>query len=137
MENPPDFSSLVTSLNQSNLQKTNYAAYQTILFLIRNVLRFANLTQADIDTINEDISTIFAANFLTSTDESENFPNSRQLIAGTGITFDDTVANERTISATGGAGNYYDSPLTDGDLVETDLIFADGDPIICQVPNVP
>jgi len=133
----PDFSSLVTSLNQSNLQKTNYAAYQTILFLIKNVLRFANLTQADIDQINEDLSTIFAATFLTVNDETDDFVNSRQLLAGTGITFDDTIAGERTINSSGGTGNYYDSPLSDGDLVQAELIFGNGDPIICQVPNVP
>jgi hypothetical protein len=133
----PDFSSLVTSLNQSNLQKTNYAAYQTILFLIKNVLRFANLTQADIDQINEDLSTIFAATFLTVNDETDDFVNSRQLLAGTGITFDDTIAGERTINSSGGTGNYYDSPLSDGDLIQAELIFGNGDPIICQVPNVP
>ncbi len=137
MSEKPDFSSLVTSLNQSNLQKTNYAAYQTILFLIKNVLRFANLTQADIDQINEDLSTIFAATFLTVNDETDDFVNSRQLLAGTGITFDDTIAGERTINSSGGTGNYYDSPLSDGDLIQAELIFGNGDPIICQVPNVP
>lgn len=134
MSEKPDFSSLVTSLNQTNLQKTNFPTYQTILFLIKNVLRFANLTQADIDQINEDLSTIFAATFLTVNDETDDFVNSRRLLAGTGITFDDSIAGERTISS---IGNYYDSPLTDGDFDETDLIFADGDPIICQLPNVP
>jgi hypothetical protein len=41
------------------------------------------------------------ATYLTATDESSILPNSRQLLAGTGITFNDTVANKRTISATG------------------------------------
>ena len=134
----PDFSSLVVSLDNSRLQQTNYALYQTIFFLIKNVLRWTNLTQADIDTINEDISKILAASFLTVNDETNDFVNSRRLLAGTGITFDDTVPGERTVNATAGpAGAYYDSPLTDGDFNETQLIFGNGDPIICQVPNVP
>lgn len=32
---------------------------------------------------------------------------------------------------------YYDTPLTDGSLDETDLIFAMGECITVQVPNVP
>lgn len=123
MSEKPDFSSLVTSLNQSNLQKTNYAAYQTILFLIKNTLRFANLTQQDIDTINEDVSTIFAASFLTVNNESNDFVNSRQLLAGTGITFDDSVANERTVSSTGGSGNDHVPMSTGAEPLE---IMSDG-----------
>jgi hypothetical protein len=133
----PDFSSLITSLDNSKTQVSNYSLYQTIFFLITNTSRARDLIIDDIETINETISEILAASFLTINDETNDFPNSRQLLAGIGITFDDTVAGKRTINATGGAGNYYDSPLTDGDPDETDLIFADGDPIICQVPNVP
>jgi hypothetical protein len=133
----PDFSSLITSLDNSKTQVSNYSLYQTIFFLITNTSRARDLIIDDIETINETISEILAASFLTINDETNDFPNSRQLLAGLGITFDDTVAGKRTINATGGAGNYYDSPLTDGDPDETDLIFADGDPIICQIPNVP
>lgn len=130
----PDFSSLVTSLDNSRTQLTNYSLYQTILFLIKNTGRARDLIVDDIDTINEQISEILAASFLTVNLETNDFPNSRQLLAGFGITFDDTVSGQRTINTTGG---YYDSPLTDGNEDETDLIFADGDPIICQIPDVP
>lgn len=41
--------------------------------------------------------------FLTSADDSLALPNSRQLLAGTGISFNDTVANQRTVTATGTA----------------------------------
>jgi hypothetical protein len=133
----PDFSSLFTSLSNSKTQVSNYSLYQTIFFLITNTTRARDLLVDAIDTINEQISEILAATFLTVNDETNDFPNSRQLLAGIGITFDDTVAGQRTINATSGAGDYYDSPLTDGDPDETDLIFADGDPIICQVPDVP
>lgn len=133
----PDFSSLITSLDNSKTQKSNYSLYQTIFLLIKLVTKSQGLFVEDINKLNQQLSEIFAATFLTVDDESNDFPNSRQLLAGTNITFDDTVANQRTISATGGAGNYYDSPLSDGDLVNASLIFGNGDPIICQVPNVP
>lgn len=42
--------------------------------------------------------------YLTEADESGDLPNSRALLAGTNITFDDSVPNERTINAAGGGG---------------------------------
>lgn len=110
----PDFSSLVTSLDNSTMQKTNYALYQTILFLIQNTARARDLLSSDIDTINEEISKIFAANFLTATDESLNFPNSRQLLAGLNVTFDDTVANQRTVNVAVPAASADHVPLATG-----------------------
>lgn len=44
------------------------------------------------------------ATYITWTDESARLPNSRNLVAGDGIQFDDTVPNVRTISTTGGDG---------------------------------
>jgi hypothetical protein len=45
-----------------------------------------------------------SATYLTSTSQTTTLPNSRQLIAGTNVTFDDTVSGQRTISASGGGG---------------------------------
>jgi len=132
----PDFSSLITSLDNSKTQNSNYSLYQTIFFLITNTSRARDLLVDDVATINEQISKIFASSFLTINDETNDFANSRQLLAGAGILFDDTVAGKRTVSSSAGVG-YYDSPLTDGNEDETNLIFANGDPIICQLPNVP
>lgn len=42
------------------------------------------------------------ATYLTWTDESSRLPNSRNLVAGDNIFFDDSVPNVRTISSTGG-----------------------------------
>lgn len=42
--------------------------------------------------------------FLTHSDETASLPNSRQLLAGTNVTFDDSVAGERTIDVTASAG---------------------------------
>jgi hypothetical protein len=132
----PDFSSLFTSLSNSKVQVDNYSLYQTIFFLITNVARARDLLVQDLEDINEDLSDIFASTFLTVENETDDFPNSRQLLAGTNITFDDSIAGERTISASGGGtSDHYDAPLTDGDVDETDLIFASGECIIVQVPN--
>jgi len=95
----PDFSSLVTSLDNSRTQLTNYSLYQTILFLIQNTQRARDLIVNDLKNIDKEISEIFAASFLTINPETFKFPNSRQLLAGTGITFDDTAAGKRTINA--------------------------------------
>ena len=76
---------------------------------------------------------IINATILTATDESADFPNSRQLLAGTNITFDDTVPNERTINASGGSGmEWY--PLTNGDVDNPEIIFANGEVIMVNVP---
>ncbi len=77
---------------------------------------------------------IINATFLTASDESADFPNSRELLAGTGVTFDDSIANERTLNVTVPGSNVYDAPLSDGDLIAAELIFADGECIIVQVP---
>jgi len=132
----PDFSSLVTSLGNSGTQKSNYSLYQTILFLIQNTARARDLLVDDVATLDEQLNGILAASFLTINNETNDFPNSRQLLAGLGITFDDTTPGQRTINATSGI-TYYDSPLTDGNENETELVFGNGDPIICQIPNVP
>jgi hypothetical protein len=130
----PDFSTLFTSLSNSRLQVTNNALYQTIFFLIQNTNISRDQLVDAIDVIDQGLSDIGAASFITVEDETSTFPNSRQLLAGPGIAFDDSVAGERTISTDGGIGNHYDSPLTDGNVDETDLIFALGECIIVQVP---
>ncbi len=58
---------------------------------------------ADGVTIPDAITDLLAAAYATVADESALLPNSRQLLAGTGITFDDTVANARTIAAAAAA----------------------------------
>ena len=100
----PDFSSLVTSLDNSRTQLTNYSLYQTILFLIQNTQKARDLIVDNVDTIDEQIDEILAASFLTINDETVDFVNSRQLLAGTGIAFDDTVAGKRTVNAIGSGG---------------------------------
>ena len=72
------------------------------------------------------------ADFLTWSNESADFPNSRNVIAGSGVSFDDSVANQRTISATGTDRQW--SVLTNGELINPELIFAAGDVIMTHIP---
>jgi hypothetical protein len=53
------------------------------------------------------------ATYLTVDDETAILPNSRQLLAGTGITFNDATPGERTISSSGGSGSLI--PMTTGE----------------------
>jgi len=137
----PEFADLKGTLAQSRNELGN-ATYQTIQEIIERLTRFRGIT---IDQIADKLDEVAAdaryankfASFITREDETSVLPNSIQLLAGTGITLDYSVANQLTISATGGAGAYYDAPLTDGDVDETDLIFADGECVIVQVPNIP
>lgn len=58
--------------------------------------------------------------YLTEGNETGTLPNSRAVLAGTGIAFDDTTPGERTISASGGAGGVYlevDVTLTDAQIL--------------------
>jgi hypothetical protein len=72
--------------------------------------------------------------FLTSTDQSAALPNSRNLVAGTNITFDDAVANVRTIAATGAslANPTASVGLTAVNGVASSAIRSDGAPALDQ-----
>jgi hypothetical protein len=143
-----DLASLLTVLNNTHLMQRDNPLYQFCAELLKRVGKFQGDIADQVKTNTTAIDTITGggggggtpitpgadvnSDFLTWSDESSSLPNSRNLVAGTGVSFDDTVANIRTINVPGMA--YYDSPLTDGDVLETDLIFAAGDCIIVQVP---
>jgi hypothetical protein len=67
--------------------------------------------------------------YLTHSDQTANLPNSRQLVAGASISFDDSIAGQRIIHSDAGLWE----PLTDGDEDQPELIFADGDVIMVNV----
>lgn len=69
------------------------------------------------------------ATYLTWTDESVRLPNSRNLVAGAGVDFDDTVPNVRTINSTGGF-----MPVNIGDLFMT---IGDGNPLVIAFEYTP
>jgi len=82
----------------SGMAQKNNALYQVIDQLIGSVQKINN----DLANLNIDIPPAAGPDetFLTSTDESVDLPNSRELLAGTGIAFSDAVANKRTVSST-------------------------------------
>jgi len=101
----PQFADLKTTLAQS--KGVDNSLYQVVQEIIER------LTQFQFETVlpSEPVTggggggggaTKFAT-YHTKNDETAALPNSVQLLAGTGIVFDDTVANKRTIAATGTA----------------------------------
>lgn len=123
---------LVTWLNQSTLAQTNNPLYQLLKTLIQAAQEFQSEQEAINTASGGAIVTLSDLDFLTHSDESIVLPNSRQLIAGINVTFDDTVVNQRTVNVLA-AGPQW-SVLTDGDLIEPELIFAGGDVIMTHIP---
>lgn len=117
------------------------SVYQTIFGLINNVGDNEDKTNAAITSIQNTISGgggggggtgLLGASYITENPEAL-LPNSRQLVAGTGITLTD-LGTQLEVSAISPNELGYWTLLTDGDLVETDFIFADGDAISIWVP---
>lgn len=112
---------------------------QTLFQIINQLIDSLGATATEVNVTAGSITPAGApkaATYLTSGVEVASLPNSRQLLAGTNVTFDDTVANERTINvATPPPATYYDwSVLTNGDPVTPELIFAGGDVIMIRIP---
>lgn len=104
---------LLLQLNQIDKDKTDGPASSTDNAIARWDGTTGKILQDSIVLIS-DLGLISGAinEFLTASDESTNFPNSRQLLAGVNVTFDDTVANERTINVTASSADYV--VLSDG-----------------------
>lgn len=100
----PEFSKLMSLLNNTRVQTQNPALWQFLSQFLNFTKQFQGITTKDVDNLTKDVEGISDATVLTSENETTSFPHSRELLAGTNITFDDTTANERTINATGGSG---------------------------------
>jgi len=127
----PDFERLYAKLNNTKLQATNPSLWELIKELIRLLVQFARAVTGAVNSNSDFLDGFANRTYLTTNNESPYLPFSRQLLAGAGITFDDSITNQRTINAT---SLHYDCPLSDGDPIAADLIFADGECIIVQVP---
>jgi hypothetical protein len=132
MATPNVIQRLKAQLLTSGLQQKDQPLFQIINQLIDNL----NTTSQEVQAIIPSIPASGApktSTFLTSTDESAILPNSRNVLAGTGITFDDTVPNERTLNVT--PAQYYDwDVLSNGDPTTPELIFAGGEVIMIRIP---
>lgn len=119
-----NLTSLKTLLHSTGLQQKDPRLFQLLDQLIGGLSDTEGVATTVITS-----SGVKNARYLTSADDSALLPNSRQLLAGVGIAFDDSIFGERTISQSG-----YWTLLTDGNVDETDFIFANGDPISVFVP---
>ena len=70
--------------------------------------------------------------YLTHQNDFASLPFSRELLAGTGISFDDSIISQRTVNVTVVSPEW--SVLTNGDLILPELVFAGGDVIMTHTP---
>lgn len=133
-----NYNDLITILNNSKLQASDKPLYQVISEILKRSTRNEQITVENIKEVVGNISEIGdtiinittisealrALSFLLAepvpTDPSTSvlvLPGARELLAGTGITFDDSVANQRTINSSASADiQKLVVPLTDADI---------------------
>lgn len=129
----PALQRLKSTLLASGLQSKDPTLYQVIDKILDAITQLQNATSEEINTtIITVLTDIQNQSFLTATDETLKLPNSRELLAGIGITFDDSIANERTVNAI--AVDTQWSVLSDGNLIEPELIYAGGEVIMLHIP---
>lgn len=125
----PSFDRLKAQLRTSGLEQSNNALFQVINQLIDNLTKFQRITSAGGSSSGANS----VATFVTESDETGTLPNSRQLLGGRATSLDNTTPGELTINedefVTVEVARFLDGPLTDGDLINPELIFADGETI--------
>lgn len=94
-----DLSRLKSNLATGKVRELDPPTYQVINALITQIMQLQKQLDARITTVATGTSSLAGLDILTSDDESVALPNSRELLAGARIAFDDTVVNERTVSA--------------------------------------
>jgi hypothetical protein len=95
----PNFAQLKSALQTSGLQQRDNALFQVINQLITFLDQFQNTTVASIGSGGSGGS--FAsknATYLTASNQVALLPQSRELLAGTNVSFDDSVVNQRTVN---------------------------------------
>lgn len=127
----PKFDRLKNKLASAKVRQDDYTLYQVIESLIDYIRQMQTATGEVIISGNVDVSNILNSTLLTDDDESTLFPNSRQLLAGSGISFDDSIAGQRTLNNIS-LGSEWDV-LTDGHIDETELIYAGGEVIMLEI----
>lgn len=123
---------LTSQLMTSGLQVKDFPLFQVISQLIKSLQKLQQEAGGSITTIINNAGAAADATYITVTDETALLPFSRRLDAGSGITIDISVAGVITISASGGAGNL--TVLSNGDPINPELIFANGEVIMVPTP---
>jgi len=90
-----DLDRLKSILLNSGLQRKDNSLYQVIAQLIDALKEFQSQTN---DSISASSGSISGGPILTHIADLANFPTSRVLLAGLGVTFDDSIFGERTIT---------------------------------------
>lgn len=109
-----DLDKLITILNQTRLQTSNNPLYQVLLSLIQTAQKFQRQSTIVAGGNSAEIAVLKSRTYLTAVSEVASLPNSRQLLAGTNVAFDDTTPGQRTVNVTGGSGIDY-VVLSNGD----------------------
>jgi hypothetical protein len=127
----PDLSRLKAQLAASGLAQQNATLFQVINSLI-DALKQSQVAGTEVtNIISGSVGAVASLSYLTESDETADLINSRQLIAGAGMIFDISVPGQLTLISL--AGVTWDI-LTDGDLVEPELVFVDGNAIMVHIP---
>lgn len=124
---PIDLDRLKANLLTSGLQIKDKALFQVIDQLIQSVREHVGVLTVATGSGTAGLAT---KSYITKNDDTGILPNSIRLVAGDNVSFDDSVSHQRTINAV----SKQWSVLTDGDLIEPELIFAGGDVIMTHVP---
>lgn len=134
-----DYRDLLGTLVNSKIQQSNPPLFQVISILLQRLgdnkdlivniledfrarIQFVSDTIINLDNISTN------ATFLTVNDETIILPSSVQLLAGVGITFDDSVPNRRTINATATGSGVL--PMVNGEEPPQLMSNGNGDLII-------
>jgi LytS/YehU family sensor histidine kinase len=113
----PAYSRLLSVLNNTGIQEKQNNLYQFLKQFLDFVISFINQATSAFAILEAQAGATTNATYLTSTDQSAVLPFSRNLVAGAGIAFDDSVANVRTISTTATGSQYM--PVFAGGLAVT------------------
>lgn len=125
-----DLSRLKSNLANGKVRETDFPTYQVINALIDQITKLQKALDARIVIIAGESSGVKNLDYITHTNEGVDLPNSRQLIAGTEVTFDVSIPGQLIINVSA-SGSSWDV-LTDGDLIEPELIFAGGEVIMVE-----
>jgi len=86
----PDLAKIRTYLNNSQAKTKDVPLFQAVDILVQWLQLFG------VDSISTKADS--SITYITLNDERAKLPNSRQLVAGTGVTFDDTVPGQLIIN---------------------------------------
>lgn len=126
----PDFADLIITLNTSGIQKTDNALYQTLYLFLTRITKWKEMLRKDAEDLTGPFDSLKNVSFLTIDNETVILPNSRALLVALGLSFDDATDAQRTLQLT-----HYWTPLTDGDELAAELIYAAGEAIAVECPN--